>query len=118
MCGTLLCNYSPLCTTKCRCAQKLNGLKFDLETQRETYLPTHNFWAWFSYTQRKKLQRPSNVNLKDLSNVLQCNFNLAKQVTCEKKLENLEVNVVFRWEGSLGGKCTTIVNDNGSNGGS
>ncbi len=80
----------------------------------ETYLPTHNFWAWSSYTQKKKLKRPSNVNLKDLSNVLQCNFNLAKQVTYEKKLEHLEVDVLVPWEGSLGRKRTIDVNVNGS----
>jgi hypothetical protein len=66
----------------------------------EAYLLTHNFWAWSSCKQRKKLKRPSNENLKDLNNVLWCNFNLAKQVAYEKGASNSR----GRCNSSLGGK--------------
>jgi hypothetical protein len=36
----------------------------------------------------------------------------------EKELELLEVDVVVPWEGSLGGKHATNVDDNGNNDGS
>jgi hypothetical protein len=36
----------------------------------------------------------------------------------KKELELLEVDVVVTWEGSLGGNCTTNVNNNGSKNGS
>ncbi len=57
----------------------------NLRKKFENYPPMHNFWAWSSCTQGKKLKIPSIENLKVLNNVFQCNFNLAKQVTYEKK---------------------------------
>jgi hypothetical protein len=36
----------------------------------------------------------------------------------KKELELLEVHVIVSWEGSLGGKHTTNVGDNGSDNGS
>ncbi len=80
----------------------------------ESHPPAYNFWAWFSYTQRKKLKRPSNENLKYMNNVIQCNFNLAKQITREKKAW------IFggQCSSSLGGKRATNVDDNGNDGGS
>ncbi len=56
--------------------------KFNEEVQRLSSCT--QLWAWSSYTQRKKLKKPSNENLKYLNNVLQCNLNLMKQATYEK----------------------------------
>jgi hypothetical protein len=70
-------------------------------------LALHKFWAWFSYIQGKKLKKPNNENL---NNVLQCNFNLAKQATCEKGTWTFG----GRCTSSLGGKLgITNVDDNG-----
>jgi 5-methylcytosine-specific restriction endonuclease McrA len=87
MCGALICNYSPLCTTnvdmhKTQCIKVCPKKSMKEFEARSSYA---QFWVWYSLTQEKKLKKFSNENLKDLNNVLfQCNFNFAKQVTREK----------------------------------
>jgi hypothetical protein len=70
---------------KCNHAQKLKVLEFDLKQMKTQWGSSKLDPLAHNVLQKERNSKGNNENLKDLNNVLlQCKFNLTKQVIYEK----------------------------------